>query len=40
MMPGMDGFEFLDEFARRFPGGRTPVIVLTAKDLTRTTSAG
>ena len=34
MMPGVDGFGFLDEFPRRFPGSRTPVIVLTAKDLT------
>ncbi len=35
MMPGVDGFGFLDEFPRRFPGSRTPVVVLTAKDLTR-----
>lgn len=34
MMPGVDGFGFLDEFPKRFPGARTPVIVLTAKDLT------
>ncbi len=34
MMPGVDGFGFLDEFPRRFPGSRTPVVVLTAKDLT------
>jgi PAS domain S-box-containing protein len=34
MMPGVDGFAFLEEFPKRFPGGRTPVIVLTAKDLT------
>ncbi|HET6572245.1 MAG TPA: response regulator, partial [Fimbriiglobus sp.] len=34
MMPGVDGFGFLDEFPKRFPGSRTPVIVLTAKDLT------
>jgi DNA-binding response OmpR family regulator len=33
MMPGVDGFGFLDEFPKRFPGSRTPVIVLTAKDL-------
>jgi DNA-binding response OmpR family regulator len=34
MMPGVDGFAFLDEFPRRFPGSRVPVVVLTAKDLT------
>jgi PAS domain S-box-containing protein len=34
MMPGVDGFGFLNEFPKRFPGSRTPVIVLTAKDLT------
>ena len=34
MMPGRDGFGFLDEFPRRFPGGAPPVVVLTAKDLT------
>jgi DNA-binding response OmpR family regulator len=34
MMPGMDGFGFLDVFPKRFPGSRTPVVVLTAKDLT------
>ena len=34
MMPGVDGFGFLDEYPKRFPGSRTPVVVLTAKDLT------
>jgi PAS domain S-box-containing protein len=34
MMPGVDGFAFLDELPKRFPGMRTPVVVLTAKDLT------
>jgi len=34
MMPGVDGFGFLNEFPRRFPGSRTPVVVLTAKELT------
>jgi CheY-like chemotaxis protein len=34
MMPGMDGFGFLDEFPKRFPGARPPVVVLTAKELT------
>ena len=34
MMPGVDGFGFLTEFPRRFPGSRTPVVVLTAKELT------
>jgi len=34
MMPGVDGFEFLDRF-RRLPDGRsTPVIVWTSKDVT------
>jgi hypothetical protein len=34
LMPGMDGFAFLDRL-RRIPGNRrTPVIVWTAKDLT------
>ena len=36
MMPGVDGFGFLDEFPKRFPGLRTPIIVLTAKELTAT----
>ncbi|MFO0848451.1 MAG: response regulator [Gemmataceae bacterium] len=34
MMPNVDGFAFLDEFPKRFPGVRVPVLVLTAKDLT------
>ena len=34
MMPGIDGFEFLNEFPRRFAGTQTPVVVLTAKELT------
>ena len=34
MMPGVDGFGFLDEFPKRFPGLRTPIIILTAKELT------
>ena len=34
MMPVLDGFGFLDELARRFPGHRVPVVVLTAKELT------
>jgi PAS domain S-box-containing protein len=33
MMPTADGFAFLDEFPKRFPGSRVPVVVLTAKDL-------
>ncbi len=33
LMPGMDGFEFLDELRRR-GAGSVPVVVLTAKDLT------
>ncbi len=34
LMPGMDGFEFLDRFKRTRAGQGTPVIVWTAKDLT------
>ena len=34
MMPVLDGFGFLDELAKRFPGHRVPLIVLTAKELT------
>ena len=34
MMPVLDGFGFLAELPRRFPGARVPVVVLTAKDLT------
>jgi len=34
MMPEMDGFEFLDHFRQDSRFARTPVIVLTAKDLT------
>ena len=34
VMPGVDGFEFLDRL-RRLPAGQTiPVIVWTVKDLT------
>lgn len=34
LMPEMDGFAFLDHF-RQSPAGRAPVIVWTAKDLTK-----
>ena len=34
MMPIMDGFEFLDHFRQDARFAHTPVIVLTAKDLT------
>jgi adenylate cyclase len=33
MMPEMDGFEFLDELRRTEAGHRTPVVVVTAADL-------
>ncbi|MGL6075255.1 MAG: response regulator [Fimbriiglobus sp.] len=34
MMPVLDGFGFLAELPKRFPGADVPVLVLTAKDLT------
>jgi CheY-like chemotaxis protein len=34
LMPGMDGFEFLDRFRRTSAARNTPVIVWTNKDLT------
>jgi signal transduction histidine kinase/CheY-like chemotaxis protein len=34
LMPGMDGFAFLDELSKRAGGLPAPVVVLTAKDLT------
>ena len=34
-MPVMDGFEFLEELRARPDGGDVPVVVLTARDLTR-----
>jgi CheY-like chemotaxis protein len=34
MMPGVDGFAFLDRFRQSSTGQATPVIVWTAKDLT------
>jgi len=34
MMPEMDGFEFMDALRRSQKGQHTPVIVITAKDLT------
>jgi CheY-like chemotaxis protein len=33
MMPEMDGFEFLDELRRTEAGRLTPVVVITAADL-------
>jgi CheY-like chemotaxis protein len=33
MMPVLDGFGFLDELNKRYPGHRVPVVVLTAKEL-------
>ncbi len=35
MMPEMDGFSFVDEFRRRQDVSDVPIVVLTAKDLTR-----
>ena len=35
MMPKMDGFEFLDELRSRPDWQDTPVVVITAKDLTQ-----
>ncbi len=35
MMPGMDGFEFLDRLRRMKNAGRIPIIVWTVKDVTR-----
>ena len=34
MMPGMDGFEFVEELHKREQWRRIPVVVLTAKDIT------
>jgi CheY-like chemotaxis protein len=34
MMPGMDGFEFLEEIRRKAEWRDIPVVVITAKDLT------
>jgi CheY-like chemotaxis protein len=34
MMPGIDGFEFMERFRRLPKFSRTPVIIWTAKDLT------
>ena len=33
IMPGVDGFEFLERFRRMDAGRRTPVIIWTVKDL-------
>jgi CheY-like chemotaxis protein len=35
MMPGMNGFEFIAELRQREAGRGIPIVVLTAKDLTR-----
>ena len=35
MMPEMDGFEFMDELRRRTAWQDIPVVVITAKDLTK-----
>jgi DNA-binding response OmpR family regulator len=34
MLPGMDGFEFLDRLRQQTGGRELPVVVVTAKDLT------
>ncbi len=34
VMPGMDGFEFLEALRRRADGQAIPVVVITSKDLT------
>ena len=34
MMPGMDGFEFLDHLLESERGSKIPVVIVTAKDLT------
>ena len=39
MMPEMDGFEFMDELRGRPDWQDIPVVVITAKDLTRTATA-
>ena len=39
-MPGMDGFEFMDELHRSPQDARIPVIVITAKDLSQESVAG
>jgi CheY-like chemotaxis protein len=33
-MPGMDGFEFLDEIRQHSVWGDIPIVVITARDLT------
>jgi CheY-like chemotaxis protein len=35
MMPEMDGFAFVTEFRRHEPWRAIPIVVITAKDLTR-----
>ena len=35
MMPEMDGFEFAAEFRRHEPWRAVPIIVITARDLSR-----
>ncbi len=39
LMPGMDGFEFLERFRRTPAGRRAPVIIWTGKDVTATDRA-